>query len=456
MKKNTIAVLASASLLFGGFSSLGGQDAHAESLKEKIHEVKEKREENKSNRDKVKVEIEKIKHNQDLLDAEIKKLDQQVSETENKIDTKEGEISKTKEDIEKLKSEIDVLVKRIEERDKMLKDRVTGMYENGGSVQYIEVLLGSKSFGDFLDRVFALNEIAEQDKEILEAHKADKMKLEETKMKVEEKLEVLNQQMKELESLKKSLKQKVDRKNELLSELKEEEEHMHEELGNLEDESDLLQKQQAAFEAEKRRQEEAARLAAKRAAEKRAAEKRAAEKRAAEKRAAEKRAAEKRATAKVEKKSSNTSSKSHKTSKTPKTTKKSAPNGGMFIKPSAGYFTSGYGQRWGKMHPGIDIAKGGTVPIVASASGTVIKSYYSGSYGNVIFIAHYLNGQTYTTVYAHLRDRYVGNGSSVQKGQKIGIMGNTGRSTGQHLHFEIHKGQWNPSKSNAINPRKFF
>ncbi|MCF6410207.1 murein hydrolase activator EnvC family protein [Pseudalkalibacillus salsuginis] len=451
MKKNTIAVLASASLLFGGFSSLGEQDAHAESLKEKIHEVKEKREENKSTRDKVKVEIEKIKHNQDLLDTEIKKLDQQVSETENKIDTKEGEISKTKEDIEKLKSEIDVLVKRIEERDKMLKDRVTAMYENGGSVQYIEVLLGSKSFADFLDRVFALNEIAEQDKEILEAHKADKTKLEETKMKVEEKLEVLNQQMKELERLKQSLKQKVDRKNELLSELKEEEEHMHEELGNLEDEADLLQKQQAAFEAEKRRQEEAARLAAKRAAEKRAAEKR-----AAEKRAAEKRAAEKRATAKVEKKSSNTSSKSHKASKTPKTTKKSAPNGGMFIKPSNGYFTSGFGPRWGRMHPGIDIAKGGTVPIVASASGTVIKSYYSSSYGNVIFIAHYLNGQTYTTVNAHLRDRYVGNGSSVQKGQKIGIMGNTGRSTGQHLHFEIHKGQWNSSKSNAVNPRKFF
>ncbi|WP_408007787.1 murein hydrolase activator EnvC family protein [Pseudalkalibacillus sp. A8] len=447
MKKNTIAVITSASLLFGGFSYLGEQDAHAESLKDKINEVKEKREENKTTQDKVKDEIEKIKHNQDLLDVEIKKLDQQVSEAENKIDAKEKEISKTKEEIEKLKSEIDVLVKRIDERDKMLKDRVTAMYENGGSVQYIEVLLGSRSFGDFLDRVFALNEIAEQDKEILEAHKADKKKLEETKKKVEEKLEVLKKQMQELESLKASLKQKVERKNALLSELKEEEEHMHEELGNLEDEADLLNKQQVAFEAEKRRQEEEARLAAKRAAEKQAAEKR-----AAEKRAAEKRAAEKSTTAKEtkKKKSSNTGSKSSVKSQSP------SPNGGMFLKPSDGYFTSGFGQRWGRMHPGIDIARGGTVPVVASASGTVIKSYYSSSYGNVIFIAHYLNGQTYTTVYAHLRERHVGNGASVKKGKSIGIMGNTGRSTGQHLHFEIHKGQWNSSKSNAINPRKFF
>ncbi len=430
-----IAVLASASLLFAGANHAGVDVVHAESLKDKINSVKEKREENKSTQDKVKEEIEKIKHNQDLLDAEIKKLDQQMADTQGKIESKEKEISNTKEEIEKLKEEIKELEKRIAERDKMLKDRVTAMYENGGSVQYIEVLLGSRSFGDFLDRVFALNEIAEQDKEILEAHKADKKLLEETKQKVEQKLETLKKQMKELESLKASLKQKVDRKNALLSELEKEEEHMHEELGNLEDEADLLQKQQSAFEAEKRRQEEEARrLAAKRAAEKKAAEE----------------AAKRAAANKNNKKSSSQSSNSSTPAPTP------SVSGGLFMKPSAGYFTSGFGPRWGSMHAGIDIARGGTIPVVASASGTVIKSYYSSSYGNVIFIAHYLNGQTYTTVYAHLRERNVGTGSSVQKGQRIGIMGNTGRSTGQHLHFEIHKGQWNSSKSNAINPRQFF
>ncbi len=404
LKKKIIVAVASLALILGSFPGVSN-DASAESLKDKINDVKEKREANKAERDKVKSELEKIKHDQELLNAEIKKLDHQVSETENQIDKKVKEIKKTKEDIERLKAEIVVIEKRIAERDKMLKDRVKAMYENGGSVQYIEVLLGSSSFGDFLDRVFALNQIAAQDKEILEAHKTDKIALEEAKAKVEKELETLNTQMKELESLKASLNQKVERKNALLGDLKEEEEHMHAELAKIEDEGDLLAKQQAAFEAEKRRQEAAARA-----------------------------------------KQNNSGSSA------------SAPavTGGMFIKPSAGAFTSGFGPRWGSMHAGIDIARSGTVPVVASAAGTVIKSYYSSSYGNVVFIAHYLNGQTYTTVYAHLRDRHVGNGASVEKGQQIGIMGNTGRSTGQHLHFEIHKGQWNSSKSNAINPRQFF
>ncbi|MCF6410179.1 murein hydrolase activator EnvC family protein [Pseudalkalibacillus salsuginis] len=409
MKRKFIAVAASVSLLIGGFNFTGGNEAHAESLKDKIDSVKEKREKNKSKREEAKKEIEKIKNNQNLLDAEIKKLDQQVADTQNNIDSKEKEIAKTKEEIEKLKAEIQETEKRIAERDEMLKDRVTAMYENGGSVQYIEVLLGSQNFGDFLDRVFALNEISKQDKQILEEHKADKKALEEMKVEIEQELADLQKQMKELQSLKDELDTQVKRKNALLSDLKEEEEHMHEEVGKLEDEADLLSKQQAAFEAEKRRQEEAARAAAKKK-----------------------------------------SSSSGDTASTP------AVTGGMFMKPAAGRFTSGFGQRWGSMHPGIDIAQGGTVPVVASASGTVIKSYYSSSYGNVIFVAHYLNGQTYTSVYAHLRSRNVGNGASVKKGQQIGIMGNTGRSTGQHLHFEIHKGQWNQSKSNAIDPRQFF
>jgi murein DD-endopeptidase MepM/ murein hydrolase activator NlpD len=67
-------------------------------------------------------------------------------------------------------------------------------------------------------------------------------------------------------------------------------------------------------------------------------------------------------------------------------------------------------------------------------------------------IAHSINGQTYTTVYAHMSSRSVGDGAVVSKGQQIGYMGNTGDSYGQHLHFELHRGPWNAAKSNAINP----
>ena len=104
------------------------------------------------------------------------------------------------------------------------------------------------------------------------------------------------------------------------------------------------------------------------------------------------------------------------------------------------------------MHYGVDIANSSDVPIVAAADGVVVRSYYSTSYGNAVFISHSINGQVYTTVYAHMESRMVSNGQTVSKGQQIGIMGNTGQSFGQHLHFELHKGPWTASKSGAINP----
>ncbi len=108
------------------------------------------------------------------------------------------------------------------------------------------------------------------------------------------------------------------------------------------------------------------------------------------------------------------------------------------------------------MHYGIDIAAPGNVSIQAAAAGKVVKSYYSASYGNVVFIAHQINGKLYTTVYAHMKDRTVQVGDQVQTGQLIGHMGNTGHSYGQHLHFELHNGEWNFEKTNAVNPLPYL
>lgn len=130
-----------------------------------------------------------------------------------------------------------------------------------------------------------------------------------------------------------------------------------------------------------------------------------------------------------------------------------AETGGNFMWPAKGAFTSGYGPRWGKLHAGIDIANASSdVPIVAAAEGAVIRSYYSSSYGNAVFISHNIDGQVYSTVYAHMDSRLVSSGQSVSKGQQIGFMGNTGQSTGKHLHFEIHQGAW----KNPVNPMKYL
>lgn len=129
---------------------------------------------------------------------------------------------------------------------------------------------------------------------------------------------------------------------------------------------------------------------------------------------------------------------------------------GLFQRPASGTTTSTFGMRWGTMHYGIDIAAPGNVQVHAAAAGTVTRSYFSASYGNVVFITHKLGGQTYTTVYAHLKSRAVQVGEVVSQGQYIGYMGNTGDSHGQHLHFELHKGEWNLQKTNAVDPLPYL
>ncbi|WP_079509598.1 peptidoglycan DD-metalloendopeptidase family protein [Mesobacillus jeotgali] len=119
-----------------------------------------------------------------------------------------------------------------------------------------------------------------------------------------------------------------------------------------------------------------------------------------------------------------------------------------WVWPAEGIITDLYGTRHGH-HKGIDIAGEYKTPIHSVDNGIVTKSYYSGSYGHVVFIKHENNLET---VYAHLNKRNVEEGHAVKQGDIIGFMGNTGDSSGVHLHFEIHKEKWTYEKENAIDP----
>ncbi|MEH7441743.1 peptidoglycan DD-metalloendopeptidase family protein [Bacillus sp. JJ1122] len=119
-----------------------------------------------------------------------------------------------------------------------------------------------------------------------------------------------------------------------------------------------------------------------------------------------------------------------------------------WIWPAEGVVSDVYGTRHGH-HKGIDIASEFRTPIHTVADGVVTKSYYSGTYGHVVFIKHENNLET---VYAHLNKRKVIEGQTVKQGDIIGEMGNTGDSSGVHLHFEIHKEKWTYEKENAVNP----
>ena len=117
------------------------------------------------------------------------------------------------------------------------------------------------------------------------------------------------------------------------------------------------------------------------------------------------------------------------TKKRPKTTAS-----GSFMVPTRGRVSSGYGRRWGRMHQGIDYAAPTGTPIKASDGGRVTKAMSHPTYGLMVEINHE-NG--YVTRYAHASKLHVKAGTRVYKGQHIANVGNTGRSTGPHLHFEV-------------------
>ncbi len=105
-----------------------------------------------------------------------------------------------------------------------------------------------------------------------------------------------------------------------------------------------------------------------------------------------------------------------------------------FVWPVHGVLTSGYGWRWGRMHEGIDLAVSNGTPVVAAASGTVIVAGWLGGYGNLVVVDH---GNGVATAYGHNTTVTVGYGQSVAQGQLIAYSGNTGNSTGPHVHFEV-------------------
>ena len=97
-------------------------------------------------------------------------------------------------------------------------------------------------------------------------------------------------------------------------------------------------------------------------------------------------------------------------------------------------FTSGYGPRWGEMHRGTDFAAKSGAPIYATADGVVTRAEWGSGYGRVVYVKHAFDIETR---YAHMAKIRVKKGQRVSRGQRIGDMGNSGRSTGIHLHYEV-------------------
>lgn len=378
MKRKLLTGVLVGTLAFSGVIVAPHSDtAKAQSLND-IRSKKKQAEEELSNVRSKKAEVKK----------EISQIDEQMTETTNQIVKKQDEVVKHREEIEVLEKEIEEAEIRIAERDELLKERVRSMHVNGGAINYIEVLLGAQSFGDFLDRVLALNVIAEQDRTIIEEQKADKRLLEENKAEVEKLLEKIEEELASLEKLKDDLIAKMSEKEKLLDEISEEEEMLD-----------------AAFQGY----------------------------------VAEEKALQQRRAAQASASSGGTTAYRESSGMFLWPAAGRLSSGyGWRIHPKSGSR---------KHHNGIDIANSVGTPIRAAAAGTVTHASagWNGGYGTSIKIDH---GNGYVTHYAHLSSLSVRVGQKVSAGQTIGGMGSTGSSTGPHLHFEVIR---NGSFENPLN-----
>lgn len=455
-----------------------------EDLDEQRDEVERKKSENEKQQSEKTKKQDNLEAAAEKLRNELEKIDGKIGETNTKLADTESEISSLETDIDTLKKEIADLEVRIEERHDLLKDRMHSLQKSGGQVKYLDVIMESKSFSDFLNRVDAVSTIMGADQDLMEAQQQDLEDVETKKSEHQTKLVRVEKQADVLEETKQTLTEQQEEKDKLIADVMEEYDLTSQELVSLSEESALLAAQEDAIaaevayrdkqkaeeearkeeerqRAEQAKQEEAARIAAEEEEAAKAEQKQEKATVASEptvKQEPKQETAEKKQTEETKAASSKTASAPAKqntntVSKQEQQSTNAPATDGNFITPAPGSITSGFGPRWGTFHYGIDIAKrGSNVPIWAAASGTVSQAYYSSSYGNVIFVTHSIDGKTYTTVYAHLTSMQVSAGQRVSQGQQIGTMGNTGMSQGQHLHFELHTGPWNGSKSNAVNP----
>ncbi len=372
--------------------SCAAVNASVQEEKDKLSGLNEKKEQNDNEKD----ELESAKDDAESyiksVDSQITNLSTSIYNTGQQLDDTKAEIKKTKKKLKKAQESIDI------QYDDM-KLRIQYMYENG-TTQMLDLILHSSSVSDFLNKAEYITELSDYDRKMLNKMKETKQEIADAEKALENDQETLTALKEEQENDQQKLKK--------LSAAKKEELSSYENL--LEDNEALSSTLDEEISAQE------ARVAA-------------AEQESIE--AARKAAEEKNRQDSKNAVSSVSSSSSH--------SKKSVSG---YIWPLPGYTTvsSDYGYRTDpfsgdtSFHSGIDIPAPAGTPIVASASGRVEWASYSSSAGNWIGISH---GSGVYTVYMHMSAMLVSEGEEVSAGQTIGLVGTTGSSTGNHLHFSV-------------------
>lgn len=376
--------------------------------------------------DREKAVLKQQKSREVALRDELGQLDRNLKTLQAELDRLAAEIDVTAGEIAVTETELADAQERLEFRDNLLKRRLRAIYEHG-NVSYVEVLLSASSFSDFLTRLYNLQVIAENDRDLLEEVKAERARIETVKEKLEQKRSELEGMRRQIAAHQEEVEFTLASRAKVHGELQEE----------------IAQQERAVREME----QEAAALS------------------------------------RLIQQLFATSSGNFQGLARPIAWPVEVS--GAYITSPFGWRSNPF-TGTSQYHGGIDIGGlwnywpltgGPPAYILAADSGRVIFSgisegggvyyekapgrdeyyrpqywTYAGAYGSMIIIDHGsdTNGQRWSTVYAHCHARLVASGETVYKGQRIAIAGSTGSSTGPHLHFEVRQ------NDNRIDPLLFL
>lgn len=392
-----IAGVLVATMLFGIVADMF-MSASAAPTQAAVDEMKKQLDQSEAKKADLKKKIADIQTQKVSIADQIHALDADIANTQSQIDIREDMIAALTELVAQKEQELTIAQQKEQEQYEQFKTRIRVMYEQGETT-YLEVLLSSADFSDFLSRYEIVTQIATYDKNLFEELKALKEDI------ATKKLELETDKAEE-ESARAAL---VASKNELDTQ-----------MANRANSMKALESSEADTKAsyDEIEQEEA------------------------------------RINNQIDKMVKEMEEEARR-----KAAESGKPvvdySGDTFGWPLPGHtrISCVYGMREHpvtgvyKLHTGVDLPAPTGTKIVAAQSGTVITAGYSSAWGNYVVISH---GGGLSTLYAHMSKLGTTKGAEVKMGEQIGKVGSTGYSTGPHLHFEVRK------NSGTIDPMSFF